>query len=161
MSQASLQRIDASGNVLDVDSTHEDRRRMLREGEAMHREVRTQIGQDYCALIEVMFAEGMFLTQLVDAGEVRSVALWRAYHTTYDGRRFEVDDLVTRASDRSRGYGAVMLREMANKAASLGCQSIVLNSATYRQRAHKFYFREGFSITAFHFTKPVKSANRR
>jgi GNAT superfamily N-acetyltransferase len=153
MHEPNLQRIDASGAALVLASA--DEQRHLREGETFHRELRTQIEGDYLDLIARLFADGTHLTQLVDGGEVQAIAVWRGYHTTYDGRRFEVDDLVTRASARSRGYGATMIREMERKARLLGCGTVALNSGTHRLRAHKFYFREGFAIAAFHFTKSL------
>jgi hypothetical protein len=37
-----------------------------------------------------------------------------------------------------------------------GCDYLGLDSGTQRQKAHRFYFREGLTITAFHFVKPLK-----
>lgn len=34
-----------------------------------------------------------------------------------------------------------------------GCPGMDLDSGTHRTRAHRFYFREGFFITAFSFRK--------
>jgi hypothetical protein len=33
------------------------------------------------------------------------------------------------------------------------CDTFALDSGTFRQQAHKFYFREGMTIPAFHFSK--------
>ena len=36
-----------------------------------------------------------------------------------------------------------------------GCPGMDLESGTHRTRAHRFYFREGFFITAFSFRKEI------
>ena len=36
-----------------------------------------------------------------------------------------------------------------------GCDYLALDSGTQRQQAHKFYFREGMTITSFHFDKKI------
>ena len=35
------------------------------------------------------------------------------------------------------------------------CDTFSLDSGTWRQQAHRFYFREGMTITSFHFDKKV------
>jgi hypothetical protein len=48
-----------------------------------------------------------------------------------------------------------MLDECERLARELGCENLALDSGTQRQRAHKFYFRAGMTITSFHFRKPL------
>jgi GNAT superfamily N-acetyltransferase len=130
------------------------RRPLLLEGEALHRELRPALDADYPAQIERMVGEGARLVQLVDEGEVRAIGLWRVFHTTYCGRRFEIEDLVSSETHRSRGYGAALLRWFDAQAVALGCPTTTLHSAVHRDRAHRFYFREGFHIMGFHFSRP-------
>ena len=66
-----------------------------------------------------------------------------------------VDDLVTSATGRSRGYGAVLLDWVEALAKSEGRKLVDLDSGTHRTEAHRFYFRQRYSITAFHFQKKV------
>jgi hypothetical protein len=35
------------------------------------------------------------------------------------------------------------------------CNYLHLNSGTQRERAHKFYFKQGFSIASYHFSKNI------
>jgi len=128
----------------------------LREGEALHRAFRPDIKGDYLAYMQRMAAEGAGLTQLFDAGEVRAIAVWRSYLTTYCGRRFEIDDLVTAEGHRSKGYGAIMMRALEGRAKALSCDAVLLSSATQRVGAHRFYLRERFAIVSFLFAKPVR-----
>jgi GNAT superfamily N-acetyltransferase len=146
-----IERIDAHGRLTPI----ADPRAALLEGEAVHRELRPALQADYAGWMDVMFEEGARLIQLADADGVRGVAVWRMFHTTYAGLRMEVDDLVTAEAARSSGYGAVLLDFIEAKARALGCQSLTLNSAVHRERAHRFYFRQRFAIFAFHFSKAL------
>ncbi len=125
----------------------------LRQGEALHREFRPHLKGDYVAYLRQMAREGASLIQLVDENEVRALAIWRTFLTTYCGRRFEVDDLVTGAAYRSRGYGATLLKALEVKAHSLSCNACILTSATRLVDAHRVNFRERYTIDAFQFSK--------
>lgn len=143
--------IDAHGVALPV----ADRRVAIARGAGLHRELRPNLDANYVAQIERMFGEGAHLVQLVDDGEPRALAVWRLFHTTYCGRRLEVEDLVTAEAARSQGHGKALLAWLEARARAEGCPTITLHSATRRDRAHRFYFREGFHILAFHFSKSL------
>ena len=146
-------RIDfRTADVLTVDEPAA-RRPLLLAGEALHRQLRPALDADYPAQIERMVGEGARLAQLVDEGEVRAIGLWRVFETTYCGRRLEIEDLVSSDAHRSRGYGAALLRWFDARAIELGCPTTTLHSAVHRDRAHRFYFREGFHIMGFHFSR--------
>lgn len=155
MDADSFQRIDVRGEFLKVSPNSAARRIALLEGEALHRAFRPKLGDDYARRLDVLFGEGARLMHVVDEGEVRALALWRVFNTTYCGRRLEIDDLVTDDAHRSRGYGATLLRRLEAVGRSLGCSALTLNSATHRNRAHRFYFREGYAAIAFHFSKDL------
>lgn len=149
MEHAFLERFDANGGPLalgELDAA-------LLAGEALHRELRPNLEADYICLMARMAKEGARLLHLVDEGEVRALAVWRDYLTTYCGRRFEIDDLVTSAAHRSMGYGAMIMRCLERKAEAVGADAVMLVSATHRTNAHRFYFRERFVVSAFLFTK--------
>ena len=146
-------RIDfRTSDVLTVDEPAA-RRPLLLAGEALHRQLRPALDADYPAQIERMVGEGARLAQLVDEDEVRAIGLWRVFETTYCGRRLEIEDLVSSDAHRSRGYGAALLRWFDARAIELGCPTTTLHSAVHRDRAHRFYFREGFHIMGFHFSR--------
>lgn len=157
---ASFTRIDfRTSDTLSVDDPAA-RRSLLLEGEALHRQLRPALETDYAAQIERLIPEGARLAQIVN-GEVRAIALWRVFETTYCGRRLEIEDLVSDEAHRSKGYGAAMLRWLNGQAAGLGCATTTLVSGTHRTRAHRFYFREGYAITGFHFVRETSRSGPR
>ena len=88
---------------------------------------------------------------LFDEGIPRAFAIWRVMEMLAVGKHVYVDDLVTDASVRSRGYGKAMLDWLKAEAKRLGCERLQLDSGTVRKDAHAFYLREGLRIEAFHF----------
>ena len=148
-----IDRIDLAGASLTLpESGIED---ALRQGEALHRDFRPQIDGDYVAYLLQMAEQGAGMIQLVHEDEVRAIAIWRMFLTTYCGRRFEIDDLVTAEGERSKGYGGTMIKSLEAKARSLSCNAVTLTSATWRADAHRFYCRERYAIGAFFFFKEI------
>lgn len=88
----------------------------------------------------------------VFAGELCvAVAGWRIIANTSAIRKLYVDDLSTAASERSRGYGRMLLNVLRERAIAAGCASLSLDSGVQRFDAHRFYLRERMNITAHHF----------
>lgn len=155
MEAPALERVDVKTGGSRAIVNAAERAPLLLRGESIHRQLRPALDPNYVAQIERMIGEGARLVQLVEQDEVRAIALWRVFETTYCGRRLEIEDLVADETQRSTGHGASLLRWFKDKAKFLGCPTITLISATHRSRAHRFYFREGYEITAFHFVSHV------
>lgn len=153
MDSSFVDRIDAAGNLLPVPKS--ELATALQQGEALHRAFRPDLTGDYAAYLQRMADEGAGLIQLVDEDEVRAIAVWRSFLTTYCGHRFEIDDLVTDEEHRSHGYGKTMIEALEARAGSLACDTIMLASATWRVDAHRFYFRERYVVGAFLFSKEL------
>ena len=128
----------------------------LSRAESVHRQLRPQLPPEYEARLQVIFAAGARMALVVDADSVCSVALWRVVENTYEGRRLYVDDLVSDETRRSSGAGKMLLDWLQAKAESLGCDVLALDSGIQRDRAHRFYFREGMHISSFCFRKVLK-----
>jgi GNAT superfamily N-acetyltransferase len=96
-------------------------------------------------------AEGYRLAYLEHDGEVRAVAGYRLLEMLAFGRSLYVDDLVTRAADRSRGYGDRLFDWLVAEARGAGCVMLHLDSGTQRVEAHRFYFRKRMAIRSFRF----------
>lgn len=128
----------------------------LKRAESVHRQLRPQLPADYVSRLTAVFATGGRMAAVIEADEVVCVALWRLIENTYEGRRLYVDDLVSDEVRRSQGAGKLMLDWLETKAISLGCDVLALDSGVQRQRAHRFYFREGMHISSYCFRKALK-----
>jgi GNAT superfamily N-acetyltransferase len=111
---------------------------------------------DFRRLFRDAFDEGPFRIAALYEDEVcRAVAGYRIYTNLATGKHLYVDDLVSAPDDRSKGYGKALNDYLMAKARTAGCATIQLDSGVHRPHAHRFYFREGYTISAFHFTRPL------
>ncbi len=63
-----------------------------------------------------------------------------------------MDDLVTRAADRSAGFGGQLFDWLVEEARREKCAAFSLDSGVQRFDAHRFYLRKRMQIAAHHFT---------
>lgn len=123
-------------------------------------ELRTQlIRDDFLATIRLMESEGYRLAYIEDDGLVVAVAGYRIYTNLFLSKNLYVDDLVTSANARSKGYGKQMLDWLRDKARQAGCRWYHLDSGTQRGRAHKFYFNQGFTVSSYHFSEDLQNGD--
>jgi GNAT superfamily N-acetyltransferase len=66
-----------------------------------------------------------------------------------------IPDLVVGEAERSRGAGRALLARAEEIARHRGCWGMSLESATWRDRAHAFYVREGWTDSGKAFSKPL------
>jgi GNAT superfamily N-acetyltransferase len=124
------------------------------------RELRTDLTPEaFATVYEEGYPQG--LRYLAAYAEERCVAVagWRVVATTAAIRKLYVDDLVTRASERGRGAGAALMNELAARATALGCRVLDLDSGVQRGDAHRFYMREGLTISSFHFARGIRASS--
>jgi len=107
------------------------------------------------AVYEEGHPQGLRFLAAYDGERCVGVAGWRVVATTATIRKLYVDDLVTSASERSSGVGAALLAELAERAETLGCRVLDLDSGVQRGDAHRFYMRERLTIPSFHFARRI------
>jgi GNAT superfamily N-acetyltransferase len=129
---------------------------LLASAERVHRQLRPHLA-DYMSRMREVLAGGAEMAVAVDAGEVRGVTVFRINERTHSGRELYCDDLVTDETRRSTGVGHALMQYMERLCRERACDTFALDSGTLRQRAHRFYFREGMTISSFHFTKKVST----
>jgi len=95
--------------------------------------------------------EGLRLAFLQAEDQVRAVAGYRIHDLLFSGRTLYVDDLVTRAADRSRGFGGELFDWLVAEARRENCHAFTLDSGVQRYDAHRFYMRERMKISSYHF----------
>lgn len=130
--------------------------RWLSKAEPVHRQLRPKLPMEYVSRLGEVFAGGGRMAIVADDDDVVTVAVWRLIEDTNVGRRLYVDDLVSDAARRSRGGGKLLLGWLEEKARSLRCGALTLDSGVQRHDAHRFYFREGMAISAYCFKKVLK-----
>jgi GNAT superfamily N-acetyltransferase len=114
------------------------------------------VAEDFVARVQAQQAEGYQLVFLEDNGTLVSVAGFRMQNLLFSGKTLYVDDLVTDAGARSKGYGETMIQWLIALAKQAGCETFSLDSGTQRQDAHAFYLRNRLRITSFHFSLHLK-----
>jgi GNAT superfamily N-acetyltransferase len=115
-------------------------------------QLRTHLRErDFLATIRRQEAGGFHLAFLEDGGQVQGVAGFRVMDNLFSGRVLYVDDLVTDAAVRSRGYGKALLEWLVEQARAADCRSLELDSGVQRFDAHRFYLTNRMVISSHHF----------
>ena len=114
---------------------------------------------NFLAAMERMKAEGYRLIYVTDP-DVRAVAGFRKMEMLVRGPVLYVDDLVTAAAHRSKGYGRHLLGWLHAEAVEQKCKCLELDSGLQRLDAHRFYEKNGLQKSAFHFTTPADMETR-
>lgn len=83
--------------------------------------------------------------------EILGLAVYRVASNTKYSTHLYCDDLVTNENKRSLGVGRCLINYMKNEGKKSGIHQLILDSGCQRTRAHKFYHREGFTISRFGF----------
>jgi len=97
--------------------------------------------------------QGLTFTAVFEGERCVAVAGWRIIANTSAIRKLHVDDLSTSASERSRGYGRMLLDHLRERAIDAGCHVLDLDSGVQRFAAHRFYLRERMDIVSHHFAQ--------
>ncbi len=106
---------------------------------------------------QVIRMQGNHQYQLVylDEEGVKSVAGIRIAEWLYAGKYLEIDDLITTAEARSRGYGGILFDWVCNYAREMKCDQVRLLSGVQREHAHRFYLNKGMKFEAKYFSLNV------
>lgn len=116
------------------------------------RELRPHIAEDqFLSQVRNQESAGYRLAFVQEPEGLVAVAGFRVGVNLAWGRFLYVDDLVTLPAHRSKGYGAKLLAWLKEYAAKEGCLQMHLDSGIQRKEAHRFYEREGMTMTSLHF----------
>jgi ribosomal protein S18 acetylase RimI-like enzyme len=92
---------------------------------------------------------------IIEADELITYAGVAVQTNLYHKRHLYVFDLVTDEKLRAKGYGNMMLDFLQDYAKTCMCENIVLSSGFKREKAHKFYEKQGFEKKSFIFLKHI------
>jgi GNAT superfamily N-acetyltransferase len=101
---------------------------------------------------------GYQLAFLREAERAVAVAGYRIAEFLAWGKILYVDDLVTDANARSRGFGDELFAWLVAHAKANGCDQLHLDSGVQRFAAHRFYLRLRMNITSHHFALDLRAA---
>ena len=96
------------------------------------------------------------LAYLKDEGEVKAVAGIRISEWLHGGKYVEIDDLVSKSGERSKGYGGKLFDWVVDFARAENCDHVRLLSGVQRFDAHRFYLAKRMNIEAHYFTVALK-----
>ena len=95
---------------------------------------------------------GYSVAYVKDDDEVKAVAGIRISEWLFGGKYLEIDDLVSKDGDRSKGYGGQLFDWIVDLAKSEHCNHVRLLSGVQRFDAHRFYLRKRMNIEAHYFS---------
>ncbi len=113
------------------------------------------VQESFVSQIRDMQREGYTLIFCRENGTTVSVAGYRIFTMLYCGKMLYIDDLSTIEQSRGRGHASALLMYLDDVARTENCRSIQLDSGPARTVAHKLYYKEHFSINAFHFNRTL------
>jgi GNAT superfamily N-acetyltransferase len=97
-----------------------------------------------------------FQMAYLDDNGVRAVAGFRISEWLARGKYLEIEDLVSKNGERSKGYGAELFDWLVNYAREHGCVQVRLVSHVKRFDAHRFYLNRRMIIEAHYFSLALK-----
>ncbi|MDP4262828.1 MAG: GNAT family N-acetyltransferase [Bacteroidota bacterium] len=123
-------------------------------------ELLKQLGYDYdldtyMNYLEDMIPKGYKQMVVLENDRYIGVAGFWLSTKLFCGPYVELDNVVVAASHRSKGIGHLLCNVVEEKARQYGCNIAVLDAYVHNERAHQFYFREGYIIRGFHFLKKL------
>src|SRR4051812_22669344 len=122
------------------------------------RELRTHLKSEdeFVGRVLSQQKEGYVLAFVESDGAICAVAGYRFLDSLFSGKNLYVDDLATRESDRSRGFGGRLIDWLIEQAREKGCENLELDSGVQRCDAHRFYFGKRMSISSYHFRLKIE-----
>lgn len=99
---------------------------------------------------------GYQLVYLTD-GEIKAVGGFRISEWLAGGKYLEIEDLVAKSGERSRGYGGELFDWLVNRARTENCDQIRLVSHVKRFGAHRFYLNRRMNIEAHYFSMALSN----
>ena len=105
----------------------------------------------FVEIVRDMQHDGYVLAFLSATDRVVAVAGFRTKRTLFCDKFLYVDDLVTLSTERSKGYGKLLLEWLEDRARAEGCAELHLDSGIQRTDAHRFYERNRIEAAGYHF----------
>jgi len=120
---------------------------------AVMAELRSHISrEEFLPLVKKLTAETGFQMVYLKDEEIKAVGGFRISEWLAGGKYLEIEDLVAKENERSKGCGGAIFDWLVRYAKQNDCNQIRLVSHVKRFGAHQFYMRKGMIIEAHYFS---------
>lgn len=97
----------------------------------------------------------VYITAEEDPSKAVAFAGFRHMNKLFSGKIIYIDDLACLPAYQGRGYAGLLLDHIKALAKTEGLRSVQLDSGHALHPAHRVYHRQGFHISAHHFSQPL------
>ncbi len=106
--------------------------------------------------VQRQIQEGYHLAYIKYNGQVKALTGFRFLEFLAWGKVLYIDDLVSDATTRKKGYGSKILKWVIHQARTAKCDQVHLDSGPQRHDAHRLYLNNSFKIIGHHFALDLK-----
>ena len=107
---------------------------------------------DFLRQVKRQMAETKFRLVYLDDNGIKAVGSYRIGEWLAGGKYLEIEDLVSKSDERSKGYGGELFDWFVDFAKQKNCDHIKLVSHVKRYDAHRFYLNKKMIIEAHYFS---------
>ena len=112
--------------------------------------------EEFLPVVKRLAETAGFKLAYLTEGEIKAVAGFRISEWLAGGRYLEIEDLVAKSCERSKGYGGELFDWLVGHAKENNCLQVRLVSRVSRVDAHRFYLRRGMTLEAHYFSMGLK-----
>lgn len=117
------------------------------------RELRPHLARDeFVAQVKRQMQNSGFKLVYLSDEEIKAVGGLRVGEWLAGGKYLEIEDLVSKETERSKGFGGELFDWIVEYAKSENCDQIKLVSHVRRFAAHRFYLNKRMIIEAHYFS---------
>ncbi len=98
---------------------------------------------------------GYEIAALKQDNQILAIMGYRILYDYVHGKHCYIDDLVSSEQQRSKGYGAELLKYAEKFAQANGCTGLRLCTGIENERGKKFYEKNGWNLRAIVYKKKV------
>jgi GNAT superfamily N-acetyltransferase len=130
----------------------------IRNCYAVMAELRPQFQpDDFLRQVKRQMAETKFRLVYLDNNGIKAVGSYRIGEWLAGGKYLEIEDLVSKNDERSKGYGGKLFDWFVEFAKQENCDQIKLVSHVKRFGAHRFYLNKKMIIEAHYFSLALQN----
>lgn len=120
---------------------------------AVMRELRPHLSlENFVAQVKRQMKNSNFrLVYLEENSEIKAVGGIRIAEWLANGKSLEIEDLISKENERSKGYGGALFDWIVEYAKRENCSQVKLVSHVKRFGAHRFYLNKRMDIVAHYF----------